>query len=194
MLYGHGKNFEGHRLQIAHHIGGWLPHPADRTRIHHPGFSATDVVHLLNRGAMIVAATDHVPFTGTGQSAGVMRVMHDENRAAMQGDTRILAVKMDQVARLVRHARQGIEIAGVVAVDDVYRHIQLLEHTQGISRDNVTAMQRGNGAARLGVLHGRSQQCAIVVTIGKNTNLHRLWGIGKRQEPELTRPRSIWLT
>ena len=101
-----------------------------------------------------------------------MGVMHQENSAASQFESCILAVKGNPIAGFVGNMRHHIQVTGIVTVDDVHRQAKWFQHTQGARRHHVTTVQHGFSTLLFGSTHRRLKQGAVIVTVGHDANFH----------------------
>ena len=67
---------------------------------------------------------------------------------------------------------ERIEIPYVVSVDHMHRQPIPFQATKGAGGDHIPAMQNGLGASRLGPDNCRLQQDPVIMTVGKDTDLH----------------------
>jgi hypothetical protein len=72
----------------------------------------------------------------------------------------------------MRQLGRGKKIASVVAMNDMHRQFEFLQHAQRGGCYHVTAMQHGLGTMPLGVLHGMFEQTPVIVAIGKQADFH----------------------
>jgi hypothetical protein len=71
----------------------------------------------------------------------------------------------------LREPGQVIEIAGVVAVYEVYRQSQSDDGVQGRGRHQIAAVQHGRCPERLGFSDCRCERLAVVVAVGNDADL-----------------------
>lgn len=170
-------DLELHGDQVGHDIGRRRANAADGTWIDQPGVPPLDGGDLGNTGLVVMAAAHQVVVPGAGERLRVMRIMHQEEVAVGQGEGRVLAVIADDAVGFGRQPRHVVEIAGIVAVDDVHRQLVFLQHAQRGRRDHVAAMQHCFRSVRLGMLDSSTQQAPVVVRVGKDTDLHQKAGL-----------------
>ena len=84
----------------------------------------------------------------------------------------VLAVVADHAVGLGGEPAHVVEVAGVVAVDDVHRQFVFLQHAQRGRRDHVAAVQHRFRAVRPGVLDRRAQDAPVVVGVGEDEDFH----------------------
>ncbi len=159
-------------MQVAEHPGGRRRYAAYRARVDHVGVAALDVRERFDFRFVIVTAAHQVPVAGGCHGPGVMRVMHQEDFSAGQFDAGILTVECHQAAGHVGDARHHVEIAVVVAVDDMHRQSQGLENAERAGRHDVAAVQYGFGAFQFGGAYRRFEQRPVVVAVGNDADFH----------------------
>ncbi len=76
------------------------------------------------------------------------------------------------IARLVGDARHHVQVAGVVAVNDMDGQTERFQHAEGAGCDDIAAVQHGLGTSGFGGADGGRQQWAVVVTVGNDTDFH----------------------
>jgi hypothetical protein len=73
----------------------------------------------------------------------------------------------------LRESAKAHDVAGVVAVDQVYRQSELDDRVQRRGRDQVTTVQDCLGAQGLGFGDCRGERLAMVVAVGNDADLQR---------------------
>ena len=161
-------------LQVDQDVTGFRTDTADSAWIEEICKAAAHVFDRMDAGLVIMAATDQIVIPGQSKRGSIMRVMHQKNAASTQMQSGILTVVTHHAIRFVRKLGHRIEIACVIAMNDMHRQFELLQNTQCRRRYHVTAMQHGFRAAHLGVLYGMFEQTPVVMTIGEQADFHGL--------------------
>ena len=88
----HVTNLKFHFVQIAKNVGRFAADASGRARIETQGFSAFHVGNFFDARLVLVAVANQIVVAGERHGLGVVRVVHQENAPAMQGERTILSV------------------------------------------------------------------------------------------------------
>lgn len=100
----HAANLEFHFFQISHDVSRLRADAGDGAGVDAQGLAAFDIGDFFDARAMFMAVAHEIVIAGERQGLGIMRVVHQEDFSAGEGEAGILTIVSHEPLGFMRQA------------------------------------------------------------------------------------------